>query len=124
MSNLEKAKNAWQGMPPEWVEAMASACDVTSQRKVAALLDYSAGAVNAVINHKWPASTDAIEQAVRDKLMATTVICPVQGEIGLDVCLANQALPFAATNNMRVRLFRACRDGCHHSRLEHDRARD
>lgn len=120
MSNLERARAAW-GVPlPEWTEALAVACDETSQRKVAERLGYSPGTVNGVINNKWPASTAAVEQAVRDQLMASTVICPVQGQIGMDACLANQALPFAATNNMRVRLYRACRDGCHHSRVGGD----
>lgn len=120
MTNMEKAKQAWGPMLPDWIEALASECDKRSQRKVAESLGYSAGAVNGVINNKWPASTSAIEHAVRDAFMATTVICPVQGEIGLDACLANQAMEFAATNSMRVRLFRACRDGCHHSRIGHE----
>lgn len=126
VTNGEKARAAWGGMPPDWVAVLAAECDKPKcgQRTVGVRIGYSAGTVNAVINNKWPASTAAIERAVRDAYMATTVICPVQGQIGLDKCLDNQALPFASTNNMRVRLYRACRDGCHHSRLDHDRARD
>ena len=126
MSNLEKARAAWGIPTPDWIESLAAECDKpkSSQRKVAARIGYSAGAVNGVINKNWPASTVAIEQAVRDAFMATTVVCPAQGEIGSDVCLANQARPFSSTNNMWVRLFRACRDGCQHSRIGHESARN
>jgi hypothetical protein len=122
VSNLDKARAAW-GLPlADWTEALAVACDESSQRQVAANLGYSPGAVNAVINNKWPASTAAIERIVRERLMAVTLICPVQGEIGLNTCLANQALEFASTNHQRVRLYRACRSGCHHSRTRRDGA--
>ncbi|MFZ5428077.1 MAG: transcriptional regulator [Thermodesulfobacteriota bacterium] len=124
MSNLTRAKAAWSGGLPDWVEALATACDEYSQRQVAVKLGYSAGTVNAVVNNKWPAKTEAIEAAVREHLMASTVICPVQGEIRLAACRDNQALPFATTNNMRVRLYHACRSGCQHSRLDHESARD
>lgn len=117
MTSLERAIAAWGGNPPDWVQALARACDETSQRRVAEALDYSPGAVNGVVNNKWPASTAAIEAAVRRAYMAVTVICPVLGEIGQAECEANQARPFSAANGLRVRLYRACRDGCHHSRM-------
>lgn len=49
--------------------------------------------------------------------MHATVACPVAGELRMHHCLQNQRMPFAATNPQRVRLYRACRAGCPHSRL-------
>jgi len=123
MTTRQKTLAAWDGFAPDWVLVMADRCDQTSQRAVAERIGYSPASVNRILKNKWSADLTAVERMVRGAFMAATVICPVQGEIGTDACSANQELPFAATNNMRVRLYRACRGGCQHSRIDHADAR-
>lgn len=121
-SNIDRAAAAWGQQMPGWVAVLARECDTTSQRKVAVRLGYSAGTINGILKNKWPASTAAIEQAVREAYMAATVICPVLGQIDAEVCRYHQGKPYANTNSLRVRLYRACREGCHHSQLEQSHA--
>jgi hypothetical protein len=42
----------------------------------------------------------------------------VLGEISAKTCIDWQAKPFAATNEQRVMLYRACRSGCPYSKLK------
>ena len=63
---------------------------------------------------------DAVEQAVRGALMDGTVECPgLAQEIAGHDCLEWQkrARKLRATSPLAVRMFRACRSGCAHSRL-------
>lgn len=119
---LAKALAAWGETLPNWVRELAVQCDqAASMNKVAGRLGLrSKAVVSLIVRNKWTNDTARIEEAVRQAYLAGTVICPVLGEIALAECEANQARPFSAANNMRVRLYRACRDGCHHSRLTDD----
>jgi len=106
----DKARKAWAGNAPDWVEALAKACDLTSQAKTATQIGYSAGAVNLVLSNRYGASTDAIEQSVRGALMSETVACPVMGKIGKDRCRQGVEVSktFSAANSQHVRLFKTC----------------
>ena len=117
MSALDNARIAWGTHAPEWIVALARECDRLSQRAVAVRLGYSPASLSMLLNGRYKADLTAIEQAVRGALMSATVDCPVAGQLASDVCLKNQKLPFAATNLTRVRLYKACRNGCAHSRL-------
>ncbi|GAB6037665.1 hypothetical protein JCM15519_38420 [Fundidesulfovibrio butyratiphilus] len=120
---LAKAQAAWGADLPDWVRELAVQCDqAASMAKVGAQLGVTKGAVSRIVRNDWTSDTTRIEEAVRRAWLAECVICPVLGEISLAECEANQARPFSAANNMRVRLYRACRDGCAHSRLTDDRA--
>lgn len=121
---LAKAQASWGADLPDWVRELAVQCDrEASMDKVAGRLGLrSKAVVSLIVRNKWTNDTARIEEAVRRAYLAGTVICPVLGEIPLAECEANQARPFSAANNMRVRLYRACRDGCHHSRLHDERA--
>ena len=80
---------------------------------------YSAAAISQLISGTYAArDTGRIEAAIRATLLSETVTCPVLGEIGLADCMGWQAKPFAATNPQRVRMYRACRSGCPHARIE------
>jgi len=114
---LEKATWAWAGNPPDWIEALAEACEATSNRAVAARLNVSPAAVCRVLGARY-GNTIAMEWRVRTVLMATRVPCPVCGEIDVDTCRANQARPFTAVNPTFVRLFRAC-PTCPHGEVAH-----
>lgn len=117
MIALQKAINAWGDSMPDWVHILAEACDRSSQKKISIEIGFSAGAVNQVLSNTYNAGLGAIKQAVEGALMQATVNCPVMGEMASNVCLENQRRDFAATNSTRVRLYKACRGGCQHSRI-------
>lgn len=115
---VDTARAAWAelGGCPDWIATLAEECDRTSQRAVGLRIGYSAGAVNQVLAKKYKAPTTNIEQAVRGAYLAAVVTCPVLGELAADRCLEHQKQPWASSP-MRLRLFKACRAGCPHSRI-------
>lgn len=73
---------------------------------------YSAAAVHQIMHGTYKAkSVTPIEDAIRATLMCETIACPELGEIALADCLQWQAKAeeLAATNPLRVRMYRACR---------------
>lgn len=59
-----------------------------------------------------------MEDAVRGALMGEKVHCPGFGfEITKDLCIAEQAKGRSASNPNRMKVYRACRAGCVHSRI-------
>ncbi len=114
---VARAHACWNGSAPDWVLALAGACERETHRDVAARVGYSHTVVGQVIRNKYPKSLERIETAVRGALMSENVECPVLGEIGKQVCVRQQARKDSAlgANPDHVKLFRACRDGCPHS---------
>ncbi|MGE4264255.1 MAG: hypothetical protein AB7E46_07270 [Desulfovibrio sp.] len=115
---VDAARAAWAefGGCPEWIIALAEECDRASQRTVAARIGYSAGAVNQVLAAKYKAPLRNIEKAVRGAFLSATVLCPVVGELAADRCLDQQKKPWSSSP-LRLRMFKACRSGCPHSRI-------
>jgi hypothetical protein len=113
---LDRARAAWGADVPAWVEALARACDGSSQSRVAKRIGYSAATLSYVLNFRYSGDLGAVEQAVKGALMAETVNCPVVGELASDACLGHQKAPWAPHNPQRIAFFRACRAGCPHSR--------
>lgn len=111
MSMMDKAVAAWGKNLPDWVRALAEACDATSLRKTAATLSVSPAIVSLAICHKRE-KLDFIQSRAEGKLLAHLVTCPVLGSIGRNECLREQAAGFSAANPLRVQLYRACRNGC------------
>jgi hypothetical protein len=111
---LERARAAW-GDLPDWVEALARACDDGSQAAIARKLDVSPALVSGVLRKTYKGSMAAVEQRVRGALLAKTVACPVVGDLAADACLANQRAPWSSHNPGRISFFRACRGGCPHA---------
>jgi hypothetical protein len=109
--NQDAARAAWGAATPDWIDALAAACDTTSQTAVAQRLGISGSAVNAVLRNRYPAETTRIEQRIRGVLMRGTVPCPVLGELASDLCLEWQgkAEAFHDTGQLRRRMFAACR---------------
>lgn len=101
----------------EWVEELRRQCMATSQRKVAEKLGISPTAVNQLLKGSYPGDLKAMESRVRGVYLAGVVDCPVLGELSSKDCLDWQRKPFAATNPIRVQMYRACRDGCPNSSL-------
>lgn len=116
--NVAKAAASWGEHMPPWVVALAEACNSTTQTAVAKRLGYSSTVVSLVLSNNYGNGDIArIEQMVRGALMAETVSCPRLGGIARNDCLEWQAKPFAPTSTHRVEMYRACRNGCAHSRL-------
>lgn len=113
---LDRARAAW-GDLPAWVEALARECDATNQARAAKRIGYSAAAVSQTLSATYKGDLSAVQRAVEGALMAATVACPVVGPLGTDQCQQNQRTPFSAANPLRIQLYRACRNGCAHSRL-------
>jgi predicted transcriptional regulator len=86
MTHMDKARAAWGNPPPDWVAALASACDESSQNRVAKSVGYSAGAISQILAGKYGARTDVMEEVVRRVLMKEEVECPVLYTISMADC--------------------------------------
>ena len=117
MSAMDRARARWGDPPPDWIVALARACERETQAKVARRLGYSDAVVSSVLKGNYRGDHAAVETAVRAQLQAAAVTCPVLGEIALARCLAEQSRPLQATSGLRVRLYRACRT-CPNNRID------
>lgn len=110
MSAVETAREFWGDDLPEWVIALAEACDRESQNKVAARIERSGSLVSTILRNRYPADTRHIEDIVRGHFMAEHVDCPVLGEIGKQVCRKwrGKAGRFENVNSLHVTMYRAC----------------
>ncbi|MET4130703.1 hypothetical protein [Roseovarius sp. MBR-6] len=110
MSAVETAREFWGEAIPDWVEALARACDETSQNKVALRLERSASLVSNILRNRYPADTSAVEDIVRGTFMSGRLACPVLGEIGTHVCRKwrGRAGHFENVNAQYVTMYRAC----------------
>ena len=111
-------------MAEGWLTALRRACDESSQAAVARRLRQADGypspaLINQVLAGKYTRDTARLQGLVEGLLMRQTVDCPVLGDIGKNKCLEHQARPrrFATANPLFVRLWKACRSGCPHSKL-------
>ncbi|MGA9722692.1 MAG: helix-turn-helix transcriptional regulator [Candidatus Binatus sp.] len=102
----------------EHIARLRAECERTSQTAVAKLIGYSPTVVNRILKGNYEGDAAAVQKAIEGALMGATVMCPVLREIAANRCLEIQGQPFAATNPTRVALFKACRSGCPHSRLQ------
>ena len=91
-----------------WLEALRSACAVSSQPVIAAKIGYSTAVVNAALKGTYKGDLKRVQQAVEGALMGSTVDCPVLGGIPRQRCVEHQRAPFSSTNPMRVQLSRTC----------------
>lgn len=122
MSAFTRASGTW-GIPlPDWIAELARRCDARggSQTKIARELGYSTAVINSVLGNKYTGDLEKVEQKVRGQFLGETVDCPVLNTITKSDCINAQAKPFSAFDPERVRIYRACRSGCPHSRLEAD----
>lgn len=106
----EKAREAWGDPLPDWIEALARACDATSQNQAAQKLERSAALVSQVLGRKYPGDLALIEDLVRGVFLKETETCPVLGEIGRQTCRKwrARAARFQNVNSQYVTMFRAC----------------
>jgi len=122
---VARATAAWGNALPDWVLVLAETCQKSTQSAVAKRLSYSPAVVSAVLSNSYQKGDMAkLEQMVRGALMAETVVCPMLGDVARNVCLDWQSKPYSPTSSHRVTMYRACRDGCHNSRISTDRGDD
>lgn len=115
---MARARMGWGEQTPDWIIALADACTATSQTSVAKRLGISGSQISQALANRYPSPLERLEDQVRGALMGACVACPVLGEIGRDRCLSEQGMPFSPASSVRVRLYRACRAGCPHSRIK------
>ena len=107
--NSIKAQKAWGDCLPDFVQALAEACDKSSQRQVGRNLGLSCAAVNLLINNRYhPRPYAYVKERIRKGLMVENVFCPVLSEIPRLRCLEEQRAPFSSNNPLRLSLYRAC----------------
>lgn len=112
-----KIKDHWTQIP-DWILALAEACDASTQSQIAIRLGVSNALISTVLRNQYPGDVERIETMVRGVLLAETVICPVVGEISKNRCLENQSKTHFGTDSFGSRLRKACRNGtCPHSRI-------
>ena len=116
VSALFVIETVWGLDAPDWIRALAEACDrLGSQRAAADAIGYSAAVVNQVLRRTYRGDLRKVEDKVRGAFLGETVACPVLGALTKDRCRENQALPFATINRVRIRLHQACRT-CPHAK--------
>ena len=104
-------------MSEPWLAALAAEAAQRGQGEAARLIGYRPSVVSQVLSGTYRGDVNAVRRAVEGAFLGATVECPVLGEIPAQRCGALQRQPFAATTPERVKLWRACRGGCPHSRL-------
>lgn len=108
-SDAEKLAKRFGGTTiPDWLSALATYCDRVGRKRAAADLGYSEATISQTLSGKYGGDIDRIKEVVRGKLLGSTVVCPVLGEIGRDHCLSEQRKKYAGTSSVRTRLFHAC----------------
>lgn len=111
MAALLTSLDAWGDTLPDWVRALAEACEASSQNKVAQQLGYSGALVSNVLRNRYPGDLRAVENIVRGTLMAETVACPALGELSLADCQhwRRKSRTPTSGNSLDNRMARACR---------------
>ncbi|MEM6726905.1 MAG: hypothetical protein AAF618_00270 [Pseudomonadota bacterium] len=111
---MEEARRAWRENAgqemPEWVAVMITACEASSQAKVARRLGVTGGALSQITFAKYQANLAAMEDRVRAVLMATDVECPVLRQISSADCLEwrREVRTLTSTHPIHIRMHRAC----------------
>jgi glycine cleavage system regulatory protein len=100
--------SAWGDNPPEFIRVLANLVKESGSNAAAARrLGINRASVSTLLANKYPASTDKMAQAIM--AWSSLVECPVLGAITGDQCQTERNKPFVGSNQMRIRLFRACR---------------
>ncbi len=101
-----------EGGSTGWLDVLRAECERTSQAAVARRLGVSPAMVNQVLKNRYRGNIQRLRARVEGMFLGRSVECPVLGQIALNECLDHRERPFAATNPLRVRLWKACRQ-CH-----------
>ena len=119
---VAKAEAAWGKTLPDWVRTWALDGNRTDGVRAARRVGYSAAVFSHVMANNYKGDIARVELKVRGALMNETVVCPIVGEIGRDRCLDEQKMGHTGASSIRAKLYRACRNGCPHSRINQEDA--
>lgn len=114
---VAKAEAAWGAELPDWVRELAREATRTTATAAAKRLGYCLAVLSHVFARNYRGDISRVEAKVRGALMNETVVCPILGEIGRDHCLDQQKMGRTGASSIRAKLYRACRNGCPHSRF-------
>ncbi|MGL5166666.1 MAG: transcriptional regulator [Afipia sp.] len=117
---VAKAEVAWGDKLPGWVREWALEGNRTNGTRAAKKIGYSAAVFSHVLANNYGGDLARVELKVNGALMGATVTCPIVGEIGRDRCLDEQAMGQTGASSIRAKLYRACRNGCSHSRIRQE----
>lgn len=93
----------------EWLELLrAAVAEAGAMRPVAARLGCSVSSVSHLLSGSYRADPAHMARRIEETYGRRLVACPVLGPIPITECAAHRNAPFAATNPVRVRLWRAC----------------
>lgn len=112
-SYRDRVREKWRGRAPDWIMTLAGALDDEvaaggSQTTLGKRLGIQPSVISGIIGKTYPGKLDRHEAAVRGRLMAATVTCPVLGNIGRDACATYQQSRFSTAAPHRARLHKAC----------------
>ena len=110
-TSLDRANDAWFPSLPQWVAALAKACEISSQGQVARRLNVSRTAVSRVLRNDYPHEPARLREKVVRELMEASVYCPVMGTITSQECQTWQGRVGAKPkpNSQWTRMDRTCR---------------
>lgn len=109
IDHVEKARLAWGDTPPDWVIALAEQCNATSQAAAGRRIAYAGSTISQVISNAYLGDLPRVEDMVRGAFMASTIECPVLGEMARNVCLDWQRRPYSDASALHIKMWRACR---------------
>lgn len=107
VDHVAKAHASW-GEAPDWVLALAEACNATSLKLAGKRINYSGSSISQVISRTYRGDMARMEAMVRGAFMAATVTCPELGEMARHICLDWQRRPYTDASAMHIRMWRAC----------------
>jgi len=109
---LQVVAECWGANPPDYIVALAEACEAAgSQSLVARRIGYSPAVISTTLKNYYKGDSGAVEIAVRAALLSETVTCPAVGQtIALATCLEHQAHVAAANRSsaFRISMIRQC----------------
>lgn len=101
--------------PPDWVLALAEACDAKGRAHVARSLGYSESVLSQTLSNTYGGSVAKVSAKVRAVIMREMTDCPEEGPMALEMCQRHQSRKEAdIQNGWHRRMFAACRSGCPH----------
>lgn len=92
----------------DWMALLREHVAAKGQATVAKELGYSGSVISQTLSGSYGGRKDNVARRVVEVYGGQTVPCPVLGDLELSKCAQHRTRPFAATNPLRVALYRAC----------------
>lgn len=103
-----------------WLTLLQEQVEKSSKQAVADELGVSRTVISLVMNEKYPASTDKIEERVNN--LYSRLQCPHTGEnITITACKANQTATAPTSSPRAMRLWRACQSCPNNQGVQHEK---